>query len=491
MQSLASWRKSQKRGEWRRGKFEFKQARRGALTGASPGTEATEEMPSADELAALPRKELQALAKTHGVKANQKNDVIIAQLLPLVAVAPAAAPAPAKMGRKGKKAAAPAPEEEHCEAASPGTYLRKTLNVTLNAKPGSAKKSARKPRGSVNAPAEEQVEPIAEASPAPAKPASSKKSARKSRASVQAPEETVCAVAAVSTPNRRTSSGLKPRASMPAAAEASAEAAAPTPTPKKRRSSALSTKEVDSLEDEEEVTFNTPGRSSQPRTSAAEDVATPVQSPAAKKRRSSAASAAKVELGGEVFTVTPVEVPVGMLAAGTPKSVAKSSTTPKSAPKSAPKTPASKTRTRRSSAASYASPAPAPAEPITENQAFASARKSSLSRMSCPPAPPAASEPGEDLGDEPAVGTKRRSRSVGGEPKQAPVVQASKPLAPINRAVKPAFKKAKLMSAVGKTVPKVPVSSKAPRVASLSSKTAPKVSSLRHSWGMCVRSRGT
>ena len=42
-------------------------------------------MPSADELAALPRKELQALAKTHGVKANQKNDVIIAQLLPLVA----------------------------------------------------------------------------------------------------------------------------------------------------------------------------------------------------------------------------------------------------------------------------------------------------------------------------------------------------------------------------------------------------------------------
>ena len=50
-------------------------------------------MPSADELAALPRKELQALAKTHGVKANQKNDVIIAQLLPLVAAAPAAAPA--------------------------------------------------------------------------------------------------------------------------------------------------------------------------------------------------------------------------------------------------------------------------------------------------------------------------------------------------------------------------------------------------------------
>ena len=446
-------------------------------------------MTSGVELAALPRKELQALAKTHGVKANQKNDVIIAQLLPLVAAAPAAATAPAKTGRKGKKAATPAPEEEHCEAASPGTYLRKTLNVTLNAKPGSAKKSARKPRGSVNAPAEEPVEPIAEASPAPAKPASSKKSARKSRASVQAPEETVCAVAAVSTPNRRTSSGLKPRASMPAAAEASAEAAAPTPTPKKRRSSALSTKEVDSLEDEEEVTFNTPGRSSQPRTSAAEDVATPVQSPAAKKRRSSAASAAKVELGGEVFTVTPVEVPVGMLAAGTPKSVAKSSTTPKSAPKSVPKTPASKTRTRRSSAASYASPAPA--EPITENQAVASARKSSLSRMSCPPAPPAASEPGEDLGDEPAVGTKRRSRSVGGEPKQAPVVQASKPLAPINRAVKPAFKKAKLMSAVGKTVPKVPVSSKAPRVASLSSKTAPKVSSLRHSWGMCVRSRGT
>ena len=50
----------------------------GAATAAAGGTAGAM---SADELGALSRAELQALAKAKGVKANQKSEVIIEQLM--------------------------------------------------------------------------------------------------------------------------------------------------------------------------------------------------------------------------------------------------------------------------------------------------------------------------------------------------------------------------------------------------------------------------
>ena len=74
-------------------------------------------MASVTDLAAMPRRELQALAKAHGLKANAKSEELAAQLLPLLLAgagvsAPVAAPAPAAAQPAVASAAPAAGEEE-------------------------------------------------------------------------------------------------------------------------------------------------------------------------------------------------------------------------------------------------------------------------------------------------------------------------------------------------------------------------------------------